>query len=116
MSHPVIEAIETRHRAEDRRQQAEDVRKWLNTVEGRRMLVALMFQAGVYTHSHQTDNLAYVAGRRDLALELMRDANEACPELVLKARLERHETIAARNAEIKQAIENANAQRKGNEP
>ena len=116
MSHPVIDAIETRHRAEDRRQQTEDIRKWLATPEGRRILVALMFQAGVYTHSRQDDNLAYYAGRRDLALELMRDANEACPEMVLKARLERHETIVARNAEIKQAIENANAQRKGNEP
>ena len=113
---PVVEAIAERHRAEDRRQQAEDMRKILSMPEGRRMLVAMMFQAGVYTHSQQTDNLAYMAGRRDLALELMRDAIEACPEMVLKARLERHETITARNAEIKQAIENANAQRKGNEP
>lgn len=111
---PVVEAIAERHRAEDRRQQAEDMRKILSMPEGRRMLVAMMFQAGVYSHSQQTDNLAYTAGRRDLALEIMRDANDVCPESVLQARLERHETISRMNQEIKQAIENA--QRKDREP
>lgn len=104
---PVVEAIEERHRAEDRRQQAEDMRKIMDMPEGRRVLIAVIWQAGVYTHSQQTDNLAYTAGRRDLALELMRDANAACPDLVLQARFERHETISRRNQEIKQALENA---------
>lgn len=103
----IAERIEARHRAQDRQTMSDDVRKVLSTKEGRRLLVAIMFQGGVYAHSKTTDNLAYMAGRRDAALEVMRDANDAASDLVLEARLERHQLILERNAEIRQAVSQA---------
>ena len=90
-----------RHADQDNRQVAADIVEVLSTQAGRRLFFAMVMQGGVYTHSRVGDNCEYMAGRRDAALEAMQAANTHAPELVLKARHERHETISARNAELK---------------
>lgn len=100
-----IKAAVTRHDEQDARQMDRDIKEVLGTSAGRRLLVSMMFKGGVYTHSRRDDNHVYLAGRRDAALEVMHYANLSAPEQVLKARSERHETISARNAELRN-IEN----------
>lgn len=95
-----------RHRKQDRAQVASDIRVVLETEAGRRLLMAMLFSSGVYAHTKQGDSHDYLAGRKDAMLEIMRDCNDVCPDFVLKARIERHSVISARNAAVRQLLEN----------
>lgn len=95
-----IKAIMRRHRDKDALQLERDVKAVLSTPAGRRLFMAIAMQGGVYHHSRPDTDHVYTAGRRDAALELMAVANAHAPELVLKARQERHDLVSARNAEI----------------
>ena len=101
---PAVRALVEQHHEDDRHAMAEDIRKVMSTKEGRRILIAIMFQGGVYAHSKTADNLAYVAGRRDAALEVMKDCNEVAADLVLQARLERHQLISERNKQVRELM------------
>ena len=113
---PSVRALVEQHREDDRNTQADDIRKVMSTREGRRLLVAIMFQGGVYSHSQTNDNLAYVAGRRDAVLEVMKDCNEVAADLVLQARLERHQLISERNRQMRDLMNHEAQQQKDTKP
>lgn len=105
----IAEAVE-RHKAEDARQLANDINAVLNTAQGRRLFIAIVFQGGVYSHTRRGDDHTYLAGRRDACLELMNVANAAAADQVLLARKERHDLISARNAELRGLTQKGNDQ------
>ena len=113
---PAAISLEEKHREDDRRQLASDVRKMMEIPEGRRILIAIAFSGGIYAHTQKGDNLEYIAGRRDAALEVMASANQVASDLVLKARLERHTLIAERNREFASLLEHENQNTKETKP
>ena len=98
---PAQEALDRSFRAQDRKQEEADLRAILSTPHGRRWFLRLIGQTGVYGHSERGDDLPYRAGRRDIGIEIMHDANDVAADMVLLARQERHVLISERNQAMK---------------
>lgn len=98
---PAQERLDASFREEDRRQAERDLREILSAPCGRRFLMAIIMQTGVYAHSRKTDDVAYLAARRDVGIEILQDANSSAPDLVMQARAERNKLISERNAQMK---------------
>ena len=104
MSRPITEYERTisMHRYADAKTMEADIKAVMETPEGRRLFLSIVFAGGVYTHSNRDDNVAYLTGRRDAALEVMAKVNMYAPELVLLARKERNDLIAGRNRQLEE--------------
>lgn len=98
---PAQERLDQHFRDQDRRQAERDLRDILSTPQGRRWLILLIMQTGVYGHSKKGDDVAYLAARRDVDIEVLHDANDVAADLVLLARQERHALISQRNEDLK---------------
>ena len=98
---PAQERLDQHFRDQDRQQAEKDLRDILSTPQGRRWLMLLIMQTGVYGHSKKGDDVVYLAARRDVGIEILYDANDAAADLVLLARQERHALISQRNADMK---------------
>lgn len=98
---PAQESMDRQFKAQDRRQEADDLRAILATPQGRRWFLRLIGQAGVYGHTERGDDFTYRAGRRDIGIEILHDANDVAADMVLLARTERHQLIANRNQAMK---------------
>ncbi len=90
-------------RDEDSDQIARDFAKIMAMPEGRRLLMWCLGKGGVFRFSRPDDNLNYVAGCRDLALEFMTNANRYAPEEAHLAQKERNDLINERNRRLAEA-------------
>lgn len=104
-SHPSFANQCARKQAEqDAAQFSADIQAVMNTPAGRRLFMRLLYEGGVYSRSTPTDDRAYVAGRRDAALEVMNAVNQHAVGQSLSALQEHNALVERRNAERLAAI------------
>lgn len=71
------------------KQEADDLKTVMSTVQGRRFVMALLDRTGLFRTSFTGNASTYFnEGRRDVGLRLLADINEQCPELYLTAQQE----------------------------
>lgn len=98
-----VAATQAKHRDEDDRQLADDVRAVMATEPGQRLFAAMLHKGGVYRFSKPDDNLAYHAGRRDAVLEVMTAVNRYSPAMAALAVKQRNAQVAERVAALEEA-------------
>lgn len=114
MSDPVYTArrnsILKRFQDADERQMREDVRKIMASPEGRRVFMAACYHGGIFRYSTRDDNHAYMAGKRDAALELFKTVKAFCPVEATNAQIERDRLVVERDRELNEATKNEHEQ------
>lgn len=103
-----IKAVVAKHRTSDEHQLYQDIQSVMAAPAGRRLFMAIVMQGGVYTRTERSDNLDYISGRRDAALDVMHAVNRCAAEQILIARRERQELISSRNSEIRNIMNKEN--------
>lgn len=101
-------------RREDRAQLERDIVAVLGTVEGRRVLNALLGLGQVWSSvgcGGSVQDMAHRAGRRDAAVELLQVCNRVAPEMVLKSQVERSELVQRRKERFELMVANAEVTR-----
>ncbi len=98
-------------RDEDDAAFAADIAAVMATAAGRRLFSASLAKGGVYRFSRPDDNLAYHAGRRDAALEMLQAVNRHALKHAEQAQSERNALMSERNRRLADA---ANEDRKSN--
>lgn len=88
------------HKQEDEARLAHDIATVLKIREGRSFLMFILGKGGVFRFSRQDDNLNYVAGRRDLALEIFQAANKFAAKATSDAQAERNAILEDRLAKL----------------
>lgn len=64
---------------------ANDVKKWLGTESGRRILKKLLEDTGIYRSSFRLNNeMTFLEGRRSVGLDWLLRVNEICPDNYIK--------------------------------
>lgn len=99
------QTVRERHAAQDAAQFARDVADVMALPAGRRLLMQIMQRGGIYRMRGENDDLAYVAGRRDAALQLVASVNRHADGQALLAMQEATELATRRESEIRNAEE-----------
>lgn len=114
MSDTVRDILE-RQAACRRDQMDADIAAVLETPAGRRVLIGMLAKGGVWTRTGCADGdalrLAYAAGRRDAAADVLAVCNRTAAGRVAQAMGENNERVARWNAEIDAAKQNEGARR-----
>ena len=87
---------------EDARQISEDIKAVMQTAPGRRLFMTILFAGGIYSHTQHDDDVKYLAGRRDAALEILKAVSKNVSAFELLARKERADLVAERNRYLKE--------------
>ncbi len=98
-----VQQVQRKHAELDALQLAQDVAEIMALPAGRRVFMRLIVDGGVYRQSAPGEDRAYVAGRRDAALEVMRAVNLHSCQAALVALQEHNEKMERRNRELQAA-------------